>query len=166
MCGAILRAGCTKLQLHALVTINSKKRNWDLLENCHKYALNLSWDLKDSKSTWGKILCTFGSHTFVPISLICICKCICVCKCFGVCVFGWICTWMRTYVYDLPQWFHVFATSLTYIYIYSYHESSRKPQHSKWNCVGTNRPQHRHMYGHMVCDWTLNTPKIRIDQKI
>ena len=25
---------------------------------------------------------------------------------------------MRTYVYDLPQWFHVFATSLTYIYIY------------------------------------------------
>ena len=33
MCGATLRAGCTKLQLHALVTINSKERNWDLLEN-------------------------------------------------------------------------------------------------------------------------------------
>ena len=31
-------------------------------------------------------------------------------------------------------------------------ESSRKPQHSKWNGVGTNRPRHIHM----------NTPKIRI----
>ena len=58
-------------------------------------------------------------------------------------------------LHDLPQWFHVFATSLVniYIYIYTCHrESSRTPQHSKWNCVGTNRPQHRHMYGHIVCD--------------
>ena len=29
--------------------------------------------------------------------------------------------------------------------------SSKTPQHSKWNCVGANRPQHRHMDGHMVC---------------
>ena len=33
--------------------------------------------------------------------------------------------------------------------IYTY--MSRTPQHSKWNCVGTNRPQHMHMYGHIVC---------------
>ena len=30
-------------QLHALMTINSKKKNWDVLENCEKYALKLSW---------------------------------------------------------------------------------------------------------------------------
>ena len=46
-----------------------------------------------------------------------------------------------------------------------YYESSRTPQHSKWNCVGTNRPQHVHMYGHIVCAWTLNPPKIRIVHK-
>ena len=34
-------SNCAKLQLHALMTINSKKKNWDLLENCQKYALNL-----------------------------------------------------------------------------------------------------------------------------
>ena len=68
-------------------------------------------------------------------------------------------------LHDLPQCFHVFCyilinilfmffvTSLTYVYIYiCYRESSKTPQHSKWNCVGANRPQHRHMYGHMVCD--------------
>ena len=37
-------SNCTKLQLHALMTINSKKRNWDLLENWQKYALRLSWN--------------------------------------------------------------------------------------------------------------------------
>ena len=31
-------SNCTKLQLHALMTINSKKKNWDLLENCPTYA--------------------------------------------------------------------------------------------------------------------------------
>ena len=66
----------------------------------------------------------------------------------------------HVYVYDLPQWFHVCQqTSLTkkiYTYICTcHHESSRKPQHSKWNCVGTKRPRHIHM----------NTPKIRILQK-
>ena len=34
-------SNCTKLQLHALMTINAKKKNWDLLENCQKYALKL-----------------------------------------------------------------------------------------------------------------------------
>ena len=38
------------------------------------------------------------------------------------------------------------------------------PQHSKWNCVGTNKPQHMHMHSLVACDWTLNTPKIRIVQ--
>ena len=32
----------TKSQLHALMTNNSKKKNWDLLENCQTYALKLS----------------------------------------------------------------------------------------------------------------------------
>ena len=31
----------TKSQLHALVTINVTKKNWDLLKNCHKYALKI-----------------------------------------------------------------------------------------------------------------------------
>ena len=45
---------------------------------------------------------------------------------------------------DLPQWFH------TCVYICR-HES-KTPQHSKWNCLGANRSQHRNMYGHIVCD--------------
>ena len=31
----------TTSQLHALMTIHSKKKNWDLLENCQRYALKL-----------------------------------------------------------------------------------------------------------------------------
>ena len=130
-------SNCTKLQLHALMTITSKKKNWDLLEKCQKYALKLSWnaciwhelvdqtfygqwtnlheqspngpelvtnawlvwflifiihhtmwvstaqqcrlglvqdsdfggELEDSKSILGRILCIFGSHTFVPMEL-------------------------------------------------------------------------------------------------
>ena len=63
--------------------------------------------------------------------------------------------------FDLPQWFHIFLLHLlhiytSYIYMYlCYHETTRTPQHSKWNCVGTNRPRHIHM----------NAPKIRILQK-
>ena len=45
MCGAILRAGeqnnstvIQKLQLHALTTINLKKKKLDLLKNCQKCA--------------------------------------------------------------------------------------------------------------------------------
>ena len=37
-------SNCTKLQLHVLMTINPKKKNWDLLEICQKYALKLSWN--------------------------------------------------------------------------------------------------------------------------
>ena len=34
----------------------------------------------------------------------------------------------------------------------SYHESSKKKkQHSKWNCVGANRPQHMHMHCLIAC---------------
>ena len=130
----------TKSQLHALTTINPKKKNWDLLENCPKSLLthcfskmlvfrahcgpNILWfvnklarsitkwaracdtrlarlisyilkqychagntaqqcrsglfqgldfagDLEDSKSTSGGLLCTFGSHTLVPLSWMC-----------------------------------------------------------------------------------------------
>ena len=32
---------CTKSQLHVLTTINSKKKTWDLLENCLKFARRL-----------------------------------------------------------------------------------------------------------------------------
>ena len=34
-------SNCAKLQLHALMTINSEKKNWDLLENCQKFAHRL-----------------------------------------------------------------------------------------------------------------------------
>ena len=39
-----------------------------------------------------------------------------------------------------------------FVYLKCYHDSSRTPQHSGWNCVGANRPQHMHMYGLIVCD--------------
>ena len=87
---------------------------------------------------------------------------VCVCVYVYVCMCMCMCMWMKVYVYAHMYVFKTFhngwmlcATSLTYIYIYiylSYHESSRTPQHSKWNCVGTNRPQHKHTYGHIVCD--------------
>ena len=32
----------SKLQPHALMTINSKRKNWNLLEDCRKYALKSS----------------------------------------------------------------------------------------------------------------------------
>ena len=34
----------TKYQFHALMTIISKKKNWNPWENCQKYALKLSWN--------------------------------------------------------------------------------------------------------------------------
>ena len=34
----------TKYQLHALMTTTSKKKKWNLLENCHKYAPKLFWN--------------------------------------------------------------------------------------------------------------------------
>ena len=36
----------TKYPLHALMTIIPKKKKWNLLENCHKYALRLFWNAK------------------------------------------------------------------------------------------------------------------------
>ena len=46
--------------------------------------------------------------------------------------------------------------SILKIFVYTYicvimNQSSKTPQHSTWNCVGANRPQHMHIYGHMVC---------------
>ena len=38
----------TKYQLHALMTVISKKKNWNPWENCQKYALKLIWNAK----TW------------------------------------------------------------------------------------------------------------------
>ena len=35
-------SNCTKLQLHAWMTINANKMYWDLSENCQKYALEVS----------------------------------------------------------------------------------------------------------------------------
>ena len=34
----------TKYPLHASMTTTSKKKKWNLLENCHKYALKLFWN--------------------------------------------------------------------------------------------------------------------------
>ena len=48
MCGTILWVGkhddSTKYQLHALMTITIKKKNWNPWENCQKYALKLFWN--------------------------------------------------------------------------------------------------------------------------
>ena len=98
-------------------------------------------------------------HVYVFVKCKCKCKCECKCKCKCKCV--------KVYVYAHMYMFSTFHNGfmsfcyisyiyihLTYIYI-CYHQSSRKPPHSKWNCVGTNRPRHIHM----------NTPKIRILQK-
>ena len=38
------RSNFSKYQLHALMTIISKKKKWNLLENCHKYAPKLFWN--------------------------------------------------------------------------------------------------------------------------
>ena len=47
-CGTILCIGrlnnSTQYQLHALMTIISKMQNWNLWENCRKYALKLFWN--------------------------------------------------------------------------------------------------------------------------
>ena len=56
------------------------------------------------------------------------------------------------------------AASLINTYV-CYHEPPRTQQHSKWNCVGANRPQHMLMYSLVACGWTLNTRKNRIVQK-
>ena len=94
----------------------------------------------------------------------CICVCVCICiMCMCMCAYVYVyesardCA--RENVYDLPQWFHVILANISYRYKHiktCHHESSRKPQHSKWNCVGTTRPRHIHM----------NAPKIRIVKKI
>ena len=42
------RNNSTKYQPHAFMTIISKKKNWNLWENCQKYALKLFWNA----STW------------------------------------------------------------------------------------------------------------------
>ena len=80
--------------------------------------------------------------------------CMYLCTCVKVYVYAHMYVYIYIYVYDLPQWFHVFCyVSYKYIHIHlSHHESSQTQQHSNWNCVGANRPQHSHMYGHIVCD--------------
>ena len=81
-----------KVSTHDLMTITSKKKNWNPWENHHTceykqycYVGNtakqcrlglfqdsdFAGDLEDSKSTSGATLCFFGSHTFVPISWMC-----------------------------------------------------------------------------------------------
>ena len=52
MCGSTLRAtwrikqpsSYTKSQLHALTTINLKKKSWDLLKNCQLFAVQLAYN--------------------------------------------------------------------------------------------------------------------------
>ena len=70
-----------------------------------------------------------------------------------------------------PSTFHngfMFLLHLQNVYTFfclCIREWPRTPQHSTWNCVGENRPQHMHMYSLVACHCTLNTPKIRILQK-
>ena len=74
------------------------------------------------------------------------CVCMCMCMCMSAYVYVYEC------VRVLFMTFHnsfMFLLHLAYIYFF-YHQSSRTPQHSEWNCVGTDRPQHMHMYGHCV----------------
>ena len=47
----------SKFQLHALMTINSKKNNWDLWESCQKYDLKLSWNVYIWHTLVDLILC-------------------------------------------------------------------------------------------------------------
>ena len=49
-------SNCTMLPLHALVTIYSKK-NWDLLENCQKYAHKLSSNARIWHALFDQTLC-------------------------------------------------------------------------------------------------------------
>ena len=84
MCGTILRAGeqnhpatVQSLQLHVLMTINPKKKNWHLLENCQKYLYlahigrpDILWSVKKlarSITKWTKAcdkrLCRLISYT-------------------------------------------------------------------------------------------------------
>ena len=60
-----------KFQLHALMTVNSKKKNGDLWENCQKFALTLFW----SVCTWHELDCWYSlvskqtcasKHNYVP----------------------------------------------------------------------------------------------------
>ena len=46
--------------------ILSNNADWDCFQDS-----DFAGDLKDSKSTSGRTLCVFGSHTFVPISWMC-----------------------------------------------------------------------------------------------
>ena len=50
----------TKSQLHALITIKSKKKNWDLLENSYKRAPKLSWNV-----------CTWQAVVETRLSMVC-----------------------------------------------------------------------------------------------
>ena len=47
-----------------VILLNSA--DWELFQDS-----DFAGDLEDSKSTSGGTLCIFGSHTFVPISLMC-----------------------------------------------------------------------------------------------
>ena len=60
--------------------------------------------------------------------------------------------YVYAYVYVYVTFHNGLFSASSYIQYLCNHESSRTPQHSEWNCVGTDRPQHMHMYGHMVCD--------------
>ena len=66
-----------------------------------------------------------------------------------------ICIWIRVRVCTCICVSVSVSVSVPSTMVSCVFESSRKPQHSKWNCVGTKRPRHIHM----------NTPKIRILQK-
>ena len=60
-------------------------------------------------------------------------------------------TYTHRYIIHTDAHIHTYPCTFVNINTCS-HESSRTPQHSKWNCVGANRPQHMQMYSHIACD--------------
>ena len=56
-------SNCTKLQLHALMTINLRKKKWDLLENCQKFAHKLYWNACTLHESEDQTFCGRGEQT-------------------------------------------------------------------------------------------------------
>ena len=84
---------------------------------------------------------------------VCVCQCTCVCVCVSVCNCECKCQCLCNCECLCPLFFCCISSILNLRKCH--HESSKTPQLSKSNCVGTNRPLHIDM----------NAPKIRIVQK-
>ena len=126
LCGVSLWSWCCLVVVVCLVCVcvaarwkNGKTRVW-VQKRHHVYILNVprcAWWSCSVQQSWEALrrVTWFGLSPPSSPSSICICICICICKCVCVCVCVRVCA--RVNVYDLPQWFHVVATSYLYIYL-------------------------------------------------